>query len=239
MANIWGKIVGGAAGFALGGPIGALIGALAGHAVDSLALAGPDEGTKQIAFTIGVIALGAKMAKADGVVTRAEIDAFKQVFQVPPQESANVARVFDLAKQDVRGFEPYARQIAGLFPDSPEVLEKVLECLVHIARADGKLTDDELIYLHAVANIFGLDAARFARAEAAAGETIDPYQVLGVARDASNEAIKQAWRKLARENHPDTLIAKGMPEEAIALATRQLAAINAAYDRVSKERGIK
>ena len=238
MGNIWGKIVGGAAGFALGGPIGALIGALAGHAVDSMA-SPQEDGTKQIAFTIGVIALGAKMAKADGVVTRPEIDAFKQVFQVPPEEYANVARVFDLAKKDARGFETYARQIAGLFPESPEVLEKVLECLVHIARADGRVTVEELDYLHAVAGIFGLDAQRFARAEAGAGETVDPYQVLGVRRTASEADIKAAWRRLARQHHPDTMIAQGMPEEAIELATRQLAAINAAYDLVCKERGIK
>ena len=171
--NIIGKILGGAAGFAIGGPIGALIGALAGHAVDRILQSAPPGGvadnTRQIAFTIGVIALGAKMAKADGVVTRAEIDAFRQIFHVPPEESANVARFFDLAKKDARGFEPYARQIAGLFPDSPEVLEKIIEGLLHIARADGRMHDNELDYLRQVAAIFGLEDARFARAQAAAG----------------------------------------------------------------------
>lgn len=242
--SIIGKILGGAAGFAIGGPIAALIGALAGHAVDNMLKpaaepTGPDDGTRQIAFTIGVIALGAKMAKADGVVTRAEINAFREIFHVPPEESANVARFFDLAKKDVRGFEPYARQIAGLFPDNPEVLEKVLEGLLHIARADGRMHQDELAYLHKVAAIFGLDESRFARAQAAAGEKIDPYVVLGLSRDAGEAEIKAAWRRLVRENHPDRLIAQGMPEEAIDLATNEVAAINAAYDAICRERGIK
>lgn len=241
--NIVGKILGGAAGFAIGGPLGALVGALAGHAVDRMfdAPAPGDvaQGTKQIAFTIGVIALGAKMAKADGVVTRPEIDAFRQIFHVPPEETANVARFFDLAKKDARGFEPYARQIAGLFPDNPEVLEKIVEGLLHIARADGRVHDNELDYLRQVAAIFGLDDARFARAQAAAGDMIDPYQVLGVARSADDAAIKAAWRALAKENHPDRLIAQGMPEEAIELANNELAAINAAYEAICRERGIK
>ena len=242
--NIIGKILGGAAGFAIGGPIAALFGVLAGHAVDAMlkpdaTASGAPDGTRQIAFTIGVIALGAKMAKADGVVTRAEINAFREIFHVPPEESTNVARFFDIAKKDVRGFEPYARQIAGLFPDEPEVLEKVLEGLVHIARADGLLHVDELAYLHRVTAIFGLDESRFARAQAAAGETVDPYQVLGLGRDADEATIKAAWRRLVRENHPDRMIAQGMPEEAIGLANNEVAAINAAYDAICRERGIK
>ncbi len=242
--SIIGKILGGAAGFAIGGPIAALVGVLAGHAVDNMLkpdgdAAVPDDGTRQIAFTIGVIALGAKMAKADGVVTRAEINAFREIFHVPPEEGANVARFFDLAKKDARGFEPYARQIAGLFPDNPEVLEKVLEGLLHIARADGHMHQDELAYLHKVAGIFGLDESRFARAQAAAGETMDPYVVLGLSRDAGEAEIKAAWRRLVRENHPDRMIAQGMPEEAIGLATNEVAAINAAYDAICRERGIK
>ncbi|MEO8557498.1 MAG: TerB family tellurite resistance protein [Rhodospirillales bacterium] len=238
-------ILGGVAGFAIGGPIGALLGAVAGRALDGLD--GPDrapdprvqDGTKQIAFTIGVIALGAKMAKADGVVTRDEVAAFRRIFEVPQDEVANVGRVFDFAKRDVRGFEPYARQVAGLFPDNPEILEKLIEGLYTIAQADGVVHPAELAYLHQVAAIFGLDASRFARAGAAAGGTADPYTVLGVPRTASDEAIKTAWRGLVRENHPDRLMAQGLPPDAIALANRQVAAINAAYDIIARERGIK
>jgi DnaJ like chaperone protein len=179
------------------------------------------------------------MAKADGVVTRDEISAFRRIYQVEPDEVHNVGRVFDLAKRDMRGFEPYARQVAGLFPDNPEILEKLLEGLYTIAQADGVVHPAELDYLHRVAAIFGLDASRFARAGAAAGTAADPYVVLGVPRTASDQQIKAAWRSLVRENHPDRLMAQGLPPEAIALANRQVAAINAAYDVVSRERGIK
>ena len=155
--SIWGKVVGGAAGFALGGPLGALLGGLAGHAVDKMreSTAGgeADDATKNIAFTIGVIVLGAKMAKADGVVTRDEVGAFKEVFHVPPDELKNVGRVFDQARKDVRGFEPYARQIGRMFRHNPAVLEELVEGLFHIARADGKVTEDELDYLHRVVEI--------------------------------------------------------------------------------------
>ena len=248
--SIWGKIIGGAAGFALGGPLGALLGALAGHAADKYvggevpALEGPDgedrAGTRQIAFTIAVIALGAKMAKADGQVDRSEIAAFKEVFQVPASETANVARVFDLAKRDARGFEPYAQQISRMFRRGHPVLEELLDGLFHIARADGKVHDSEIAYLAEVARLFGFSEADFARIrEGNLGlDKGDPYTVLGVTRDMSNDEIRTAWRSLARDNHPDRLIAQGLPEEFIALANQKLATINAAYDKVAKERGI-
>jgi len=249
--SIWGKIIGGAAGFALGGPLGALLGALAGHAADKYvgtetpAIAGPggdDEraATRQVAFTIAVIALGAKMAKADGQVDRSEIAAFKEVFQVPASETANVARVFDLAKRDARGFEPYAKQIAKMFRKNHPVLEELLEGLFHIAKADGKIHDSELAYLAEVATIFGFSEADFARIrEANIGpDKADPYTILGATREMSNEEIRLAWRKLVRDNHPDKLIAQGLPEEFVTLANQKLATINAAYDKVAKERGI-
>ena len=241
--SIWGKVVGGAAGFALGGPLGALLGGLAGHAVDkmreSTASGEADDATKNIAFTIGVIVLGAKMAKADGVVTRDEIGAFKEVFHVPPDELKNVGRVFDQARKDVRGFEPYARQLGRMFRHNPAVLEELVEGLFHIARADGKVTDDELEYLHRVVEIFGLEPARWERLRAAnltAGDG-DPYGVLGVRRDASDAEVKAAHRKLVLENHPDKLVAQGMPAEFVDLANEKLATINAAYDRIRKQRG--
>ena len=243
--SIWGTIIGGAAGFALGGPLGALIGAVAGHAVDR-ARARTDvpveaDGTKSVAFTIAVIALGAKMAKADGVVKREEIAAFKQVFRVPADEVKNVARVFDQARKDSRGFEPYARQVAGMFADTPEVLEELLHCLAFIARADGDMHADEIAYLRAVSDIFGLDNHAFERITAISEkpENADPYRILGVERTITDEALKAAYRKLVRENHPDRLMAEGMPEEFVELANQKLAAINGAYDRVMAERGMR
>ena len=242
VASIWGKIIGGVGGLALGGPIGALIGAVAGHMVDKVRSqpAEPDDATKSVAFTIATIALGAKMAKADGVVTRDEVDAFKQFFQVPPEETKNVARVFDQARKDHRGHEPYARQIAGMFAENPAVLEELLYCLTRIARADGLMHPEEANYLRSVAGIFGLDSHAFERITEItekAGHSA-PYKVLGVNPDITDVDLKAAYRSLVRENHPDKLIADGMPEELVELANEKLAAINDAYDKVSASRGL-
>jgi DnaJ like chaperone protein len=210
--SVWGKILGGAAGFAIGGPIGAILGTAAGHAVDkmrdSTREAPEDDATRRVAFTIGVIVLGAKMAKADGVVTKDEIGAFKEVFHIPQEEMQNVGRLFNQARRDAAGFEPYARQIARLFRHNPAVLEELIDGLFHIARADRKITADELEYLAKVAEIFG------------------------VSRTASDEEIKAAHRRLVVENHPDKLVAEGLPQEFVDLANEKLATINAAYDRI-------
>lgn len=242
MASIWGKIIGSVGGLALGGPIGALIGAVAGHMVDKVRAQStePDDATKSVAFTIATIALGAKMAKADGVVTRDEVDAFKQVFRVPSDETKNVARVFDQARKDHRGHEPYARQIAGMFADNPAVLEELLYCLTRIARADGVMHPEEANYLRSVADIFGLENHAFERITEITENAnhSDPYKVLGVDPDITDDDLKSSYRTLVRENHPDKLIADGMPEELVELANEKLAAINNAYDRVSSLRGL-
>lgn len=265
--SIWGKILGGAAGFALGGPLGALLGGLAGHAVDAMQDdirrlnqpqsqadeaqvfdgmeqhegIGQPEGTRQIAFTIGVIVLGAKMAKADGQVTPAEIRAFRQVFHIPDEEVKNVGRIFDLARRDSRGYETYARQIGRLFKNNPAVLEQLLEGLFHIARADGKVGEAELRYLEGVARCFGFDEAEWRRIRIAnLGEdpaSTDPYAVLGIGPEATDEEIKRRHRALVREHHPDRLTAQGLPPEFVKHATEKLARINAAYDAVRKLRG--
>jgi DnaJ like chaperone protein len=251
--SIWGKIIGGAAGFALGGPLGALLGAIAGHAVDvrrdqteepveDRAQEGPHDrsATRQIAFTIAVIVLGAKMAKADGVVSRSEVAAFKEVFRVPQHELRNVARLFDQAKNDPSGFEPYAKQIARMFRKDHPVLEELLDGLFHIAKADGRVHEAEVAFLKKVALIFGFDEGEFARIREShlGADKADPYTLLGIQRTASNEEIKLAWRKLVRDNHPDKLMAQGLPVEFIEFASEKLATINAAYDKVAKERGI-
>lgn len=190
---------------------------------------------KSVAFTIAMIALGAKMAKADGVVTRDEMVAFKQVFRVPDKDMAAVQRVFDLAKQDIAGFETYARQAAKLFVSKSSVLENVLDGLFHIAKSDNAIHEDELTYLERVAEIFGFKGADFARIRARhVAMSEDPYDVLGLERGASAEQIKLRYRKLARELHPDKQMAKGVPAEMVKLASERLARINVAYEQIMK-----
>jgi DnaJ like chaperone protein len=236
--SIWGKLAGAAAGLAVGGPLGALVGGVAGHLIvdrDSDADAPPD---KQVAFTIGVIALGAKMAKVDGKVTRDEVHAFKEVFKVPDSEAQNVARVFDLAKQDVAGFESYAKQLAALFKDDSAMLHNILEGLFHIAEADNALGQPERDYLATVARHFGIPDAEFSYilARHIPEERKSPYDVLGMVPDASDEDIRRHYHKLVQDNHPDKLIAGGMPQEFINIATDKIAAINEAYAEIRKER---
>jgi len=239
--SIWGKIFGGAAGLALGGPIGLLIGAVGGHFVDKYRTdqeADPERAKRTVGFTIAVIVLGAKMAKADGVVTPDEVEAFKEVFQVPESEMKNVARVFNQARKDARGYEPYAEQVAGMFRGSPEVLEELLWCLTHIAKADNVIHPGELEFLKNVSAIFGFDEETFERVTALRvdGADADPYRVLGITPDATDDEIKAAHRSLVLENHPDRLIAKGMPEEFVNVANERLAKINAAHDRIRQMR---
>ena len=242
--SIWGTLGGAAAGLALGGPIGALLGGLAGHIfIDREAARLAEEAKppeEQIAFTVGMIALGAKMAKADGVVTQHEVDAFKRVFQVPEEELANVARLFNLAKQDVAGFEAYARQLAGLFADKPAALEDVLDGLFYITTADGVVHPAEIAFLQEVAAIFGFSDAVFERIRLryVQPEEGDPYALLGVSRAADNGMVRQAYRALVRKHHPDSMIARGVPPEFIEMANARLAAINAAYERIARERGL-
>jgi len=168
--SIWGKVIGGVAGFAIGGPLGAILGAVAGHTYDKSKAheaTGYDAlASRQAAFTIAVIVLSAKMAKADGVVTREEIDAFKQIFHIPPNEMQEVGRLFDQAKDDAKGFELYAEQVGRMFAHEPAVLEELLGGLFHIAKADGVVHPAELDYLKKVAAIFGFDAHGFERIRA-------------------------------------------------------------------------
>ncbi|WP_296347145.1 molecular chaperone DjiA [Reyranella sp.] len=201
---------------------------------------GGHPGLRQIGFTIGVIALGAKMARVDGEVSEVEVAAFRAFFQVPPGEEANVERFFDLAKRDAGGFETYARQVAVLFPDAPEILENVVEGLFSIAQADGEIDVAEADYLAKVARIFGLESSRFERAKAAALGVMEcePCIVLGIDPLATDEQIREAWLRQVRANHPDKLMAQGLPEEAIEMANRKLALINDAYDRLRRQRGL-
>lgn len=190
---------------------------------------------RSVGFTIAVIALGAKMAKADGMVTRAEVMAFREVFTIPPEDEANAARVFNLARQDVAGFDLYAEKIAEMFGPGDPVLVDLMEGLFHIAMADGRYHPHEDAFLRDVARIFGVGDRCF---RSLVGRFVpdavpDPYDVLGVPHDAPIETVRSAWRDAVRENHPDRLVARGLPEEAIKLAQGRMAAINRAWEEIS------
>jgi DnaJ like chaperone protein len=237
--SIWGKLGGTAAGFVIGGPIGAAVGAVAGHLLVDRGIAIPTADDPGVAFTIAVIALCAKMAKADGVVTPDEEQAFARVFRVPPGEEANVRRIFNLARQDTAGFEAYAGQIANMFRGNPGVLEDVMDGLFEIAKADNVLHPAELAFMERVAEIFGFAPQVFRRIRATHfRDAADPYVILGVSWEAGHDEIKRTYRMLVKENHPDSLIARGVPPEFVKIANDKLAAINAAYEKILHEREI-
>lgn len=193
---------------------------------------------KTVAFTIAVIALGAKMAKADGQVTRDEVTAFREVFFIAPEDEPQAARVFNLARQDIAGFEDYAKRIRAMYTDDDAALCDLMEGLFHIALADGVYHPNENDFLKEVAAIFGFDHARFTRirAQFVPDAERDPYDVLGVSAKADIATVRAAWRQMVRESHPDQLSARGVPEEAIKLAEAKLIAVNRAWEQINAKR---
>jgi len=256
----WGKIIGGMAGFAVGGPMGAVFGAALGHAADSGNVGnirlpfGSDPllspakvaallGRKDQLFAISVVVLAAKLAKCDGPVKREEIGAFRRQFRIPQESVKEVGRIFDLARDTPAGFEEYAEQLGAAFTDNRAMLEDVLSMLFQVARSDGPVNKAEHEYLSAVHRAFNLDQVAWDRARGAAPrrpmvDEQDAYSVLGVSREISNDELRSAWKKLMREHHPDSLAARGVPEELIARTAEKVARINAAWDRIKRERGI-
>ncbi len=252
--SIWGKILGGMTGFAMGGPFGAVVGAALGHAADEGSTQAPEIDARPEAlaritnkdqlFSIGVIVLSAKLAKCDGPVKREEIDAFKRAFRIPVENQREVGLLFDKAREDSTGYEPFAARMGEAFNDNRPMLEEVLSALHHIARADGPLTRGEAVFLAKTRQAFRLDEASGERASSGRSmpppqpATPDAYAVLGVAPGSTDEEVRLAWRKLMREHHPDSLAARGVPEALMRRASTRVAEINAAWDRIKRERGL-
>lgn len=193
---------------------------------------------RTVAFTIAVIALGAKLAKADGQVTRGEVAAFRRIFTIAPEDEANAARVFNLARQDVAGFDLYARKIAAMFPPRDSVLVDLMEGLFEVAMADDGFHPQEEAFLREVARIFGLTERCFRclRARFVGDVPPDPYDVLEVSHDAPIEVIQRAYRNAVRETHPDRLAARGVPQEAVKLAEHRLRDLNRAWEEIQQGR---
>lgn len=190
------------------------------------------------AFSTAVTALGAKLAKADGRASAEEYATFAEVFQPDAASERDIRRLYDLARQTTRGFESYAKRLAKRYSACPQLLEDVLDGLFHIARADGHLSEDELGYLAQVAELFKLSPLTFRRLRAMhlGPAADDPYVVLAVDHDASDGAVRDAWRAALSETHPDRVMARGLPSEYLEVANAKSAAINAAYDIITRER---
>jgi DnaJ like chaperone protein len=231
--SIWTRIAEALSALAKGEPLSAVFDLLRGQPA-------PEQ---SVGFTIAVLALGAKMAKADGTVTRDEVTAFRRIFTFPDGEEAHAAHVFNLARQDVAGFDAYAAKIARLFnpesrricADDHHVLVDILEALFQIAVADGSYHPGEDAFLTHVAEAFGLDEAcfRIVRSRLVDGAPRDPYDVLGLPQGATREAARKAWKDLVRDTHPDVMQARGVPPEAMKLAERRMQLINEAWREIN------
>jgi DnaJ like chaperone protein len=248
--SIWGILLGAAAGLALVGPLGALVGGALGHNIIDRPLnkrkstqallcskTGKSVERRQVAFTIAAIALSAKMARADGEATDAEFLAFRRLFHVEQNEEANVIRFWNLAKKSTDGFEVYARQVVDLFGINSPLLVDLLEALILIAATDPPLSRQEQQYLERVAHIFGLSSAHFTQImkRHLNPSDEDPYHVLGLKPGVSLAQIRQAYREQARQTHPDSLYAQGVPPEFSRIAHLRMAALNAAYTTLTKK----
>lgn len=254
---VFGKILGSAAGFAIGGPLGAIAGLALGHVMDKR---GPRPATQpatqgrdgpwsrsnvdvQAAFAVAFVTLAAKLSKADGRVTRDEIDALKRVVSFPEEAKEEVGAIFNAAKADAIGFEPYARQIKTIVRGDKTMLEQILAGLVQIAAADGTYHSGERSFIDRVAREFGFSPEQCKRIERtyipdAVTDTGDPYDILGVSRDATDDEIRKAYRGIVKNFHPDRLEAKGLPDEFRRLGARKTSEANIAYGQIKKERGL-
>ncbi|MFN7104528.1 MAG: TerB family tellurite resistance protein [Pseudorhizobium sp.] len=234
ISSLWDRLIS-AIGDAAGGALGRVV-----EAIRTL-FEGDPETRRQVSFSVAIIALSAKMAKADGLVTEKEVDAFRQIFDFPREEAQNVARLYNLARQDIAGYEAYATRLAGLCGSGDEncpMLENVIDGLFHIAKADGLIHEKELAFLARIADIFRIDEEHFRRilARHVHLEGRDPYLVLGVSPEDEFSEIRKTYRRLVSEHHPDRLIARGVPAALHAAANERMAALNAAYAAIEKER---
>ena len=242
--SIWGKIIGGTAGFALGGPLGAIIGMMIGGSFDRSArkLSSSNQISqqqKQNVFALCIIVLSAKIAKSDGQVTKEEIYTFKEKFNIQSEEMSEVRKIFNEAKKSSFGFKNIADQVGNLFSDNKVLLEQLLNNLFYIAEADGLTSNNEVEVLRSISQSFHFNETDFQRIfhSRLNNKESDPYKILGVTREDSDNNIRKKWIELSKEHHPDYLIAKGMPKEFIKEANKELSSINLAYDKIKELRG--
>jgi len=236
--SIWGSLIGGFVGFSFAGPIGALIGSMIGGRISSTRRSGFQRrfAPPQQVFAIALIILTAKLAKADGQVSKEELIAIKNKLKIPDNEIDQVGKIFNKAKEDSLGYEPYAQQIAQIYKSNPAVLDEVINILFYIAEADSKVSDSEIVMIRNIAGIFGINQSRFEgiRESRKDSDKLNPYVVLGCDPNDSFTTIRKKYLNLSKEHHPDVLVSKGVPREVIEESKKKMRAINSAFDKIKK-----
>ena len=239
--SIWGSLIGGFVGFSFAGPIGALIGSLIGGRISSTRRRSGFQQSfaqTQQMFVISLIILTAKLSKVDGQVSKEELVAVKQKLKIPDHEIDQVGKIFNKAKEDSLGYEPYAQQIAQIYRSQPVVLDEVINILFYIAEADGNVSKSELAMIKSIANIFGLSDSQFNGIQESrkSSDKLNPYVVLGCDPNDDFPTIRKKYLKLSKEHHPDVLVSKGVPKEVIEESKKKMRAINSAFDTIEKEK---
>ena len=237
--SIWGSLIGGMVGFSLGGPFGMLLGSLIGGKISRARSSGAGFGSfaqPQQIFALSLIVLSAKLSKADGQVSKEELVAVKDKLKIPENELDQVGKIFNKAKKESTGYEPYAQQIAQIYKGNINVLEEVVNTLFYIAEADGNVSNDELKMIEDIARIFGLNDIQInaIKESRKSSDKLNPYIVLESKPEDSVEMITKRYLKLSKEHHPDLLISKGVPQEVIDESKAKMRAINSAWDQVQK-----
>jgi len=236
--SIWGSLIGGFVGFSFAGPIGALIGSMLGGRISSARRSSFQRSFahSQQVFAIALIILTAKLAKADGHVSKEELIAIKNKLKIPEHEIDQVGKIFNKAKEDSLGYEPYAQQIAQIYRNNPAVLDEIVNTLFYIAEADGSISDSELAMMRNIAKIFGLNESQFEgiKESRKSSDKLNPYIVLGCSSNDDFAIIRKKYLQLSKEHHPDVLMNKGVPQEMIEESKKKMRAINSAFDQIEK-----
>ncbi len=236
--SIWGSLIGGFIGFSFAGPIGALIGSVVGGKISSTRRSSFQHSfaPPQQVFAIALIILTAKLAKADGQVSKEELIAVKNKLKIPDHEIAQVGKIFSKAKEDSLGYEPYAQQIAQIYRNNPAVLDEVINILFYVAESDGKVSDSEIRMIRNIAGIFGINQNQSEGIRESRKDSVklNPYIVLGCSSNDDFTTIRKKYLKLSKEHHPDVLINKGVPPEVIEESKRKMRSINSAFDQIEK-----
>lgn len=247
-----GKMVGGTIGFALAGPLGAIAGAAFGHAFDTSSKQQAIEHqdtlsngeTTQLTFFVATFSMLAKLVKIDGRIEKEEIDTIErfmaQDLNLDPNSRRYARNIFQTALQSPETFEAFASQFHQRFQYQPQFLELIIDILLRVAVSDGPLhTKEERAILSAV-QIFHFSDSTYRQLRSRYVNDVDTYYaVLGCRRTDSDDQIRQQYRKLAQDYHPDKIISKGLPEEFVKFAHDKFREIQEAYDAVKKERGMK
>ena len=236
--SIWGSLIGGIIGFSFGGPFGALLGSFVGGKLSSANSSRQYKSlsNSQEVFALSLIVLSAKLSKADGQVSKEELIAVKEKLQIPEREIDQVAKIFNKAKEESTGYEPYAKQISEIYKGNLNVLEEVINVLFYIAEADGEVSNNEQVMIQNIAYIFGLTQSQFESIQESrkSSDKLNPYIVLESSPDDDLQTIRKKYIKLSKEHHPDLLISKGVPVEVINESKNKMRSINSAWDQIQK-----